>query len=101
MEDGLIRGLLRPDPHLNHRPCPERATPRSPSESPSLCVVRVLLLMFQGERFGLFTDNWFMSVTMAVGSFIAGATSEGGGAVAFPVMTLGFKIPPHRQDFSR
>lgn len=60
-----------------------------------------LLLMFQGGRFGLFTDNWFMSVTMAVGSFIAGATSEGGGAVAFPVMTLGFKIPPHiARDFS-
>ncbi len=60
-----------------------------------------LLLMTQGDRFGLFADNWFMSVTMAVGSFIAGATSEGGGAVAFPVMTLGFKIPPAiARDFS-
>jgi uncharacterized membrane protein YfcA len=35
-----------------------------------------------------------MSVTMAFGSFIAGATSEGGGAVAFPVMTLLFNIAP-------
>ena len=42
----------------------------------------------------LFDANWFMSVTMAVGSFIAGSTSEGGGAVAFPVMTLGFGIAP-------
>ncbi len=42
-----------------------------------------------------------MSITMMVGSFIAGATSEGGGAVAFPVMTLGFKIPPNvARDFS-
>ncbi|MFT5734883.1 MAG: putative membrane protein YfcA [Planctomycetota bacterium] len=57
--------------------------------------------MISGDRFGLFEDNWFMSITMMFGSFIAGATSEGGGAVAFPVMTLGFKIPPNvARDFS-
>jgi uncharacterized membrane protein YfcA len=45
--------------------------------------------------------NYFMSLTMVIGSFIAGATSEGGGAVAFPVMTLIFKIKPHvARDFS-
>lgn len=49
----------------------------------------------------LFSTKWYMSLTMAVGSFIAGATSEGGGAVAFPVMTLLFKIPPTvARDFS-
>jgi uncharacterized membrane protein YfcA len=42
----------------------------------------------------LFADRWFMSLTMAFGSFVAGATSEGVGAVAFPVMTLIFRIPP-------
>ena len=53
------------------------------------------------DGWSLFEDNAFMSVTMVVGSFIAGATSEGGGAVAFPVMTLGFGIPPHvARDFS-
>ena len=31
---------------------------------------------------------------MGFGSFIAGATTEGGGAVAFPVLTLLFEIPP-------
>ena len=36
-----------------------------------------------------------MSVTMIFGSFIAGASSEGGGAIAFPVMTLVFNIGPH------
>jgi uncharacterized membrane protein YfcA len=42
-----------------------------------------------------------MSLTMVVGSFFAGATSEGGGAVAFPVMTLVFEIPPATaRDFS-
>jgi len=42
----------------------------------------------------LFHRNWFMSVTMVFGSFIAGASSEGGGAVAFPAMTLIFHISP-------
>jgi len=49
----------------------------------------------------LFTDKAFMSLTMVFGSFIAGATSEGGGAIAFPVMTLVFDIPPYvARDFS-
>jgi uncharacterized membrane protein YfcA len=57
--------------------------------------------MHSGDRWVLFVDNWFMSATMALGSFIAGATSEGGGAVAFPVMTLVFDIEPHvARDFS-
>lgn len=60
-----------------------------------------LLLMISGNRWHLFIDNWFMSATMAVGSFIAGSTSEGGGAVAFPVMTLMFGIKPAiAKDFS-
>ncbi len=53
-----------------------------------------LVGMQAGERWSLLTEAWFMSITMAVGSFIAGATAEGGGAVAFPVMTLMFAIPP-------
>jgi len=49
----------------------------------------------------LFVENWFMSVTMAFGSFVAGSTSQGGGAVAFTVMTLGFNIDPKgARDFS-
>ena len=40
-----------------------------------------LALMVAGDRFALFATEWFMSVTMAFGSFVAGATSEGGGAV--------------------
>lgn len=37
---------------------------------------------------------WPASVTMIFGSFIAGASAEGGGAIAFPVFTLLLKIPP-------
>jgi len=60
-----------------------------------------VILMATGNHWGLFEDNWFMTATMCVGSFIAGATSEGGGAVAFPVMTLIFGIEPAvARDFS-
>ena len=44
-----------------------------------------------------FEENYFMSLTMCLGSFIAGATSEGGGAIAYPVMTLG---PVHSYEKS-
>ena len=58
-------------------------------------------IMLHGQAWTLFRDNWFMTATMCVGSFIAGATSEGGGAVAFPVMTLLFGIEPSvARDFS-
>ncbi|WP_265786542.1 sulfite exporter TauE/SafE family protein [Fodinibius salicampi] len=50
--------------------------------------------MYQMQEWSLFLDNWFMSVTMIFGSFIAGASSEGGGAIAYPVMTLVFNISP-------
>jgi uncharacterized membrane protein YfcA len=42
----------------------------------------------------MFADTWPISLTMVLGSFIAGATSEGGGAVAFPVFTKLFDIEP-------
>jgi len=52
------------------------------------------LYMIQSQSWGLFHDFWFMSLTMVFGSIIAGASAEGGGAVAFPVMTLIFEIKP-------
>lgn len=78
---------------------------RSPRSAFFITVTAVWLLwvsgMLFGDRWGLFDENYFMSLTMAFGSFIAGATSEGGGAVAFPVMTLGFGIKPEvARDFS-
>ncbi len=42
------------------------------------------------ERVG---DNWAAAVTMVFGSFVAGSTPQGGGAVAFPVFTKGLEIP--------
>ncbi len=60
-----------------------------------------LLLMATGDRWHLLPENLVMSLTMVGGSFIAGSTSEGGGAVAFPVMTLALSVPPAvARDFS-
>ncbi len=50
--------------------------------------------MVTNDAWKLFVHYFYMSITMMFGSFIAGASSEGGGAVAFPVMTLVFKIHP-------
>ncbi len=53
------------------------------------------IYMHTTSSWQLFADNWFMTVTMIFGSFIAGASSEGGGAIAYPVMTLLFNIEPN------
>ena len=50
--------------------------------------------MAYSRQWDLFLTNWFMSVTMVFGSFVAGSTPQGGGAIAFPAMTLIFDIPP-------
>lgn len=57
--------------------------------------VWLVWLMLGGQRAVLaLIENWPISLTMVFGSFIAGATSEGGGAVAFPVFTKVLKIDP-------
>lgn len=44
---------------------------------------------------GMFEETWPISLTMVFGSFVAGATAEGGGAVAFPVFTKLLGIASH------
>lgn len=39
------------------------------------------------------TEHWEAAVTMVFGSFVAGATPQGGGAVAFPVFTKVLLVP--------
>ncbi|RME89876.1 MAG: sulfite exporter TauE/SafE family protein [Candidatus Hydrogenedentota bacterium] len=53
-----------------------------------------LAYMIYHNKWYIFKEDWYMSITMIFGSFVAGASSEGGGAVAFPVMTLLYHIPP-------
>ncbi|XP_040566743.1 uncharacterized protein [Lepeophtheirus salmonis] len=58
-------------------------------------------LAVRHDYFQYFPDKYIMSITMIFGAIIAGMTSEGGGAVAFPVMTLVLHISPAiARDFS-
>ncbi|KAK0396140.1 hypothetical protein QR680_001588 [Steinernema hermaphroditum] len=51
--------------------------------------------------FELYPTHWHMPITMILGATVAGMTSEGGGAVAFPVMTFVLHIDPTTaRDFS-
>lgn len=51
--------------------------------------------------FRLYPGYYELPVTMILGATVAGMTSEGGGAVAFPVMTLLLHIDPVvARDFS-
>ncbi len=38
-------------------------------------------------------EHWVAALTMVFGSFVAGATPQGGGAVAFPVFTKALDVP--------
>jgi uncharacterized membrane protein YfcA len=56
--------------------------------------VFVAWLLFGGERaLQAVADHWQVSLTMVFGSLVGGGTSEGGGAVAFPVMTKVLAVP--------
>ncbi len=46
------------------------------------------------DSLSILQQNWPITLTMTLGSFIAGATSEGGGAIAFPVFTKMLHIQP-------
>jgi len=50
--------------------------------------------MTASGSWSLFSRHWPVSVTMVFGSFIAGATPQGGAAVAFPVFTKILGIDP-------
>ncbi|MEM7343687.1 MAG: sulfite exporter TauE/SafE family protein [Chloroflexota bacterium] len=45
------------------------------------------------DRWHLFQELWPVSATMALGSFVAGATPQGGATVAFPVFTKVLQFP--------
>ena len=45
------------------------------------------------DQWGRVAMHWRSSVTMVFGSFVAGSTPQGGGAVAFPVFTKALDVP--------
>jgi uncharacterized membrane protein YfcA len=52
-----------------------------------------VIYMMAAQNWSLYQEHWAISVTMTGGSFIAGATAEGGAAIAFPVFTKVLQIP--------
>jgi uncharacterized membrane protein YfcA len=57
-------------------------------------VVFVAWLALGGERaLDAVAGHWPVSLTMVFGSLVGGGTSEGGGAVAFPVLTKVLAVP--------
>ena len=54
-----------------------------------------LTILGYQEAFHHLISNWQIALTMLFGSIIAGGTSIGGGAVAFPVFTKLLHIPIH------
>ncbi|NET46581.1 sulfite exporter TauE/SafE family protein, partial [Okeania sp. SIO2B3] len=57
-------------------------------------IVWLIIIGYQ-EAFSHLISNWQIALTMLFGSMIAGGTSIGGGAVAFPVFTKLLHISPH------
>ncbi len=57
--------------------------------------------IFTGTTGSMNSPRWYITLTMCFGATVAGATSEGGAAIAFPVLTLTMGVPPPQaRDFS-
>ena len=54
-----------------------------------------LIILRPGYALNNLINNWEVATTMIFGSIVAGGTSMGGGAVAFPVLTKVLEVPPH------
>lgn len=60
-----------------------------------------LYLIITSTGFGVYLTHWLYSVMMIVGAAIAGFTPVGGGAVAYPVLSLYTDLTPQiARDFS-
>lgn len=47
-----------------------------------------LIYMGSNNSWGVYTDGWPMALTAILGSFVAGCSPLGGGAIAYPVLVL-------------
>lgn len=52
-----------------------------------------LVIVATNHAWGLTLQNWPMAVAMGLGSYVAGSTPMGGGAIGFPVLVLLFDQP--------
>lgn len=60
---------------------------------PAAFTIAWLIYVLAAGHIGRVFDNWRAALTMVFGSFVAGSTPQGGGAVAFPVFTKVLEIP--------
>jgi len=49
-------------------------------------------LFWNFNSLGFLAEHWYYPAVMVLGAFVAGLTPEGGGAVAFPVLSVFFQI---------
>lgn len=62
-----------------------------------LIICFLLIWMVLISQFGFwenFQEHGYVAIIMLFGAFVAGASSEGGGAIAFPALTLLYGLPP-------
>lgn len=60
-----------------------------------------LILLFTGPGIGLYVTHWLYALMMVAGATVAGFTPEGGGAVAYPILSLYTDLTPQiARDFS-
>lgn len=82
-------------PVLTHSPFAMITNPMPKHSLMLIAVVWSLWWLAAGpDPLAIIETHWPISVTMIFGSLVAGATSEGGGAVAFPVLTKLLHVAP-------
>lgn len=70
----------------------KRRSRRALGVSVAITVIWLIAVTASGQ-WARVVDHWAAAVTMVFGSFVAGSTPQGGGAVAFPVFTKLLNIP--------
>ncbi len=95
---GFVARRRRGDRDVSPGPTPD-ATSRRPTGqrlgwwlSGAASAVWLVAVIVTGSG-GRVVENWESAATMLVGSFLAGSSPEGGGAVAFPVFTKALGVP--------
>ncbi len=60
---------------------------------PAAVTLAWLIAVVVGDQLGRVAEHWEATVTMIFGSFLAGSSPAGGGAVAFPIFTKVLETP--------
>ena len=89
------------EPSATFEAAVDKKTPKRNALSFNLIVAILVWAMWLtfGGRYAihhLFAD-WQVAITMVFGSLVGGGTSEGGGAIAFPIFTKLLHIAPRRR----